>query len=179
MLVSRYEYQLSTIDTSPDAATGLGEVQSSTMNSQIIGQNLSWTPLSWLCLQGGANYVLSTTKTPASDSPPSAITQSILNSQNNYWTLNANAGLILDDKTDLNLGYYYYRAADGQDTLVNGLPLGTDAEQNSVTATFTRRITKHLRWNVKYSYTHYDDFASAGAYNFNAQMIYTSLQYRF
>lgn len=179
MLVSRYEYQYSFIDTSPDGASGLGQVQSSTMNSQIIGQNASWTPLRWLCLQGGANYVLSETKTPYSDNPESAATQTILNSQNNYWTVNANAGFILDDKTDLNIGYYYYRAADGQNSLVNGLPLGTDALQDSVTATLSRRINKHLRWNVKYAYTHYDDFASAGAYSFNAQMIYTSIQYRF
>jgi len=178
-LVSRYEYQLSTIDTSPDAATGLGEVQSSRMNSHIFGQNISWTPLSWLCLQAGANYVLSETKTPASDGSVAGLTESILNSQNNYWTINANAGLVLDDKTDLNLGYYYYRANDGQDGLVNGLPLGTDTEQHSATATLSRRITKHLRWNLKYAFTHYDDYASAGAYNFNAQVIYTSLQYRF
>ena len=28
-------------------------------------------------------------------------------------------------------------------------------------------------------FTHYDDFASAGAYNFNAQVIYATIQYRF
>ncbi len=179
MLVSRYEYQLSTIDTRPDTATGLGEAQSSKMKSHILGQNISWSPLAWLSLQGGANYVLSETKTPASDTVADITTQAILNSQNNYWTLNANACLILDDKTDLNLGYYYYRAADGQNNLVAGLPLGTDVEQHSLSATLSRRITKHLRWNLKYAFTHYDDFASAGAYNFNAQVIYTSLQYRF
>jgi hypothetical protein len=32
---------------------------------------------------------------------------------------------------------------------------------------------------LKYSYTHYQDFASAGSYDFNAQVIFTSLQYRF
>jgi hypothetical protein len=148
------------------------------MHSHILGQNASWTPLNWLCLQVGANYVISQTATPASGEAATA-TQSILNAQNNYWTLNANAGLVLDDKTDLNLGYYYYRANDGQDALVNGLPLGTDVAQHSLTATLTRRITKNLRWNLKYGYTHYDDYASAGANNFNAQVIYTSLQYRF
>lgn len=178
-LVSRYEYQLSTIDTSPDAATGLGEVQSSRMTSHILGQNASWTPLHWLSLQAGANYVISETRTPASDWPQDAATQSILNSQNNYWTVNGNVGLVLDDRTDLNLGYYFYRAADGQNSLLNGLPLGTDVLQHSASATLSRRITKHLRWNIKYAYTHYDDFASAGNYNFNAQVVYTSIQYRF
>jgi len=179
MLVSRYEYQISYIDTTPDGVTGLGEVQSSEMLSQIIGQNISWTPLTWLSLQGGGNYVHSETTTPYSQSTQDQATQSILNAQNNYWTANANAGLILNDKTDLNLGYYYYRAADGQNSLVNGLPLGSDVLQNSFTATLSRRINKHLRWNLKYAFTHYDDFASAGAYSFNGQVIYTSIQYRF
>jgi hypothetical protein len=178
-LVSRYEYQLSTIETTPDGTSGLAGEESSRMFSHILGQNANWTPLNWLSLQAGANYVISDTKTPESDTTQSLVTQSILNSQNNYWTVNFNAGFVLDDKTDLNLGYYFYRAADGQNTLVNGLPLGTDALEHSVMATLTRRITKNLRWNLKYGFTHYDDFASAGAYNFNAQVVYTSLQYRF
>ncbi len=77
------------------------------MLTHIIGQNASWTPLNWLSLQAGFNYVISETKTPAA-----GYTQSILNSQNNYWTVNFNSGFVLDDKTDLNLGYYYYRADD-------------------------------------------------------------------
>ena len=175
-LVSRYEYQDSTISTRPDAAAGLSEVDASQLHSHILGQNVSWTPLNWLSLQAGANYVISETKTPASD-----YTQAILNSQNNYWTINFNAGLVLDDKTDLNLGYFYYRAADGQNAVVNGsgLPLGTDAEEHSASATLTRRLTKNLRLNVKYAFTHYEDYASAGNYNFNAHVIFTSLQYRF
>jgi len=174
-LVSRYEYQLSTISTRPDAASGLGEADSSQMHSHIFGQNASWTPVNWLSLQVGANYVISETKTPTSD-----YTQAILNSQNNYWTVNFNAGFVLDDKTDLNLGYYYYRAADGQNSIgSNGLPLGTDALQNSITATLTRRITKNLRWSLRYAFTRYEDFASAGSYNFDAQVLFTSLQYRF
>ena len=175
-LVSRYEYQLSTISTRPDAQSQLGEVDSSRMHSHILGQNVSWTPLNWLCLQAGANYVISETETPAS-----AATQAILNSQNNYWTVNFNTGIVLDDKTDLNLGYYYYRAADGQNAVVsaNGLPLGSDTQEHSATATLTRRISKNLRLNVKYAFTHYEDFAAAGNYNFNAHVIFTSLQYRF
>lgn len=174
-LVSRYEYQYSTIATQPADASGLGEVDSSRMTSHIFGQNISWTPLNWLGLQVGANYVISETKTPAS-----AITQAILNSQNNYWTLNFNAGFVLDDKTDLNVGYYYYRAADSQNDIGSyGLPLGTDAEEHSVNATLTRRITNNLRWRLQYAFTHYQDFASGGAYDYDAHLVYTSLQYRF
>ncbi len=172
-LVSRYEYQLSTISTRPDPASGLSEVDASRMHTHIIGQNASWTPLNWLSLQAGFNYVLSTTKTPASD-----YTQSILNAQNNYWTLNFDSGFVLDDKTDLNLGYFYYRADDYQPP-VNGLPFGAGAEQHSVTATLSRRITKNLRLNLKYAFTHYEDSASAGNFNYDAHVIFSSLEYRF
>jgi len=129
--------------------------------------------LNWLGLQAGFNYVLSTTKTPASD-----YTQSILNAQNNYWTLNFNSDFVLDDRTDLNLGYFYYRADDYQPT-VNSLPLGAGAEEHSVTATLSRRIAKNLRLNLKYAFTHNEDSASAGNFNYDAHVIFASLQYRF
>ena len=172
-LVSRYEYQRSIIRTRPDSASGLSEVDASRMHTHILGQNISWTPLSWLALQVGFNYVISETKTPAS-----AATQAILNAQNNYWTVNADATLVLDNKTDLNLGYFYYRADDYQPP-VNGVPFGAGAEEHSITATLTRRLTQNLRWNLKYAFTHYEDAASAGAFNYEAHLIYSSLQYRF
>jgi hypothetical protein len=173
-LVSRYEYQISTIHTRPDSVSGLSEVESSDMNRHLFGQNASWTPLNWLSLQAGFNYVSSVTKTPAS-----GFTQAILNSQNNYWTLNFNTGFVLDNKTDLNIGYYYYRADDYQNNSAFGLPLGAGAEEHSIAARLTRRITQNIRWNLKYAFTHYSDTPSAGAFNYNAHVIFTSLQYRF
>jgi hypothetical protein len=171
--VTRYEYQYSTINTEPDSASGLGEMQTSTMHSQIIGQNLSWTPLNWLGLQTGFNYVLSTTETPASSQ-----TQSILNAQNNYWTANFNSNFILDEKTDLDVGYYYYHADDFQ-TPVNGLALGAGSKQHSVTATLTRRISKNLRVNLKFAYTHNEDTSTGGYGNYDSTLVSSSLQYRF
>jgi hypothetical protein len=172
--VSRYEYQYSFIQTEPGSSSGLSQVDSSTMLSHIIGQNASWTPLDWLALQTGFNYVLSTTKTPAS-----GYTESVLNAQNNYWTVNANSLFVIDDKTDFDLGYFYYCAANSQNNIVDGVPYGSDQRQYSLTATLTRRITKNLRWNIKYAYTHYDDYASNGRYNYDSNMIFSSLQYRF
>src|SRR4029077_3979480 len=118
-LVSRYEYQLSTIHTKPDPISGLSEVQPSDMRSHILAQDISWTPWSRLFLQAGFNYVISETKTPASD-----VTQAILNAQNNYWTLNFSSGLVLDDKSDFKLGYFYYRADDYQNNSTVGVPYG-------------------------------------------------------
>jgi predicted porin len=173
-LVSRYEYQLSTVHTKPDAVSGLGETESSELNSHIIAQNATWTPWSRLSLQAGFNYVLSTTHTPASD-----YTQAVLDAQNNYWTLNFNSTLVLDDKTDLNLGYFYYRADDYQDNSVIGVPLGAGAEEHGATAMISRRLTPHVRANLKYGYFRYTDQLSGGHDDSEAHLIYASMQYRF
>ncbi len=138
-LISRYEYQLSAIDTTPDPASGFGEVESSRMISHVIAQDVSWVPWSRLSLQAGFNYVLSETKTPASD-----VTAAILNAQNNYWTVNFSSGLVLDDKTDLNLNYFYCQADDYHDNSGAGLPLGSGAREHGATAMLTRHINPHL-----------------------------------
>jgi hypothetical protein len=173
-LVSRYEYQLSTIATKPDPISGLTETESSKMTSQIFAQDVSWAPWSRLFFQVGFNYVLSDTKSPVSD-----YTQSILNAQNNYWTLNFSSGFVVDDKTDLNLSYFYYQADNFQDNSAVGLPLGAGAQEHGINATLTRRLTKNLRLSLRYGYYRYDDQTFGGNQDYSAQVVYTSLRYRF
>ncbi len=173
-LVSRYEYQLSEVNTEPDPISGLSKVESSKLRSHIIGQNIGWTPWSRLSLQLGFNYVLSKTETPASD-----ITQSVLDAQNNYWTLNFNSGLVLDDRTDLNLGYFYYRANNFKDNSFAGVPYGAGAEEHGITATLTRRITDNIRLSVKYGFFRYESEDSGGHNDNDAHLVYSSIQYRF
>lgn len=173
-LVSRYEYQFSTINTKPDPTSGFSETQSSEMVSHILAQNVSWSPWARLYLQAGFNYVLSETRTPTSD-----YTQAILNAQNNYWSVNFNSGLVLDNKTDLNLGYTYYHADDYTDNSASGLPLGAGAEEHGVTATVLRRINDHLRLTLRYGYYHSEDPLYGGNSNYDAHVVFSSLQYRF
>jgi hypothetical protein len=173
-LVSRYEYQLSTIHTKPDSISGLGDVESSEMTSHIFAQNVSWSPWSRLYLQAGFNYVASETETPTSDH-----TQAVLDAQNNYWTLNFNSGLVLDNKTDLHLGFTYYRADNYTDNSTVGMPYGAGAEEHGITATVVRRLAKNLRLSLKCGYFHYEDETSGGNNNFDAHLVYSSLQYRF
>ncbi len=172
--ISRYEFQYSAIDTTPDPASGVGEVMSSKMTSHILAQDINWTPWSRLYLQAGVNYVWSKTHTPASD-----FTAAVLDAQNNYYTVNAASGLVLDDRTDLRVAYVYYRADDYHDNSLNGVPYGAGGEDHSITATLTRRISSHLRWTLKYGFTHYTDQLYGGNRDFEAHLVYSGLQYRF
>jgi hypothetical protein len=173
-LVTRYEYQYSTINTTPDPISGLSGLESSTMTSQIIAQDVNWTPWSRLYLQAGFNYVLSETKTPADE-----VTQAILASQNNYWTLNFTSGLVLDNKTDLKVGFFYYQAGDYNPSSTTGISYGSGAEEYGVTATLVRRITDHLRVSLKYGFSQYSDASFGGHQDFTSHLVYSSLQYRF
>jgi hypothetical protein len=174
-LVSRYEYQWSTVHSRPDAVSGLDAVESARVASHILAQNISWVPWSRLSLQAGFNYVLNITKTPAADLTPPAIQ----NAQNDYWTLNFNSGLVVDDKTDLNLGYFFYQADDYSNNSNTGVPFGAGAQEQGVTAAITRRLTRQLRLNLKYGFSHYSNWASGGHNDFDAHAVYSSLQYRF
>jgi len=173
-LLSRYEYQLSTVNTEPDPVSGLDKVESSRMTSQILAQDVTWTPWSRLYLQAGLNYVLSKTKTPGAD-----VIQGILDAQNNYWTLNFSAGFVVNDKTDLNLGYFYYEADNYNDNSDVGVPLGAGGHEHGVTATLTRRINRNLSLLLRYGYYNYEDQLSGGNNNFNANALSATLRYRF
>ncbi len=173
-LISRYEYAWSTIHTAPDPLAGLPEVESSTMRSHILAQDVSWIPWSRLSLQTGFNCVLSETKTPASD-----LTQAVLNSENNYWAVTFSSVVVLNDKTDLSIAYYYYNADDYQDNFPSGVPYGAGAQEHAVTATLTRRINDRLRVSLKYGYFHYEDAASGGNADFGVHLVYATLRYRF
>jgi hypothetical protein len=173
-LISRYEFQASTYRTRPDPVAGLGDAESADMTSQIFSENIGWSPWSRLSLQAGLNYVLSETKSPVSD-----FTAAVLKSQNNYWMMNFFSGLVLDDRTDLNVNFYYYRANDYVDNSAFGVPYGPGAEDYGVTAAIVRRLSKAVRLNLKYGYYHSLDEPSGGHKNYQAQFVSANLQYRF
>jgi outer membrane protein assembly factor BamA len=118
--------------------------------------------------------VLSETKIPTSVSTPV-----LLPSQNNYWNVNASSGLVLDDRTDLKVSFFYYQADNYQNTSAYAVPYGAGEEQYTITTTLTRRITKNIRWSLKYGYSHYTDQTYGGHRDYDAHLVYSSLQYRF
>lgn len=173
-LGSRYEIQLSTVNTAPDALSGLGALETSEMTTHIFAEDISWAPWSRLYLQLGFNYVLSDTETPASE-----VTEAILQSQNNYWTLNFSSSLVLDVKTDLKLNYYYYQADNFFDNSDVSVPYGASSHEHGVTATLVRRISDRIRLTMRYGFFLNRDELSGGNENYETHMLFSSIQYRF
>jgi hypothetical protein len=174
-LVSRYDFQYSTIDM---AGFGLAEIQAANNITHQVGETVSWTPLTRLSLTLAGNYVMDHTHTPAeTQTAPTGIVEE---SKNDYWTANATVTLALDNKSQLRVGYVFYRAADYVDNSgIGGLPYGAGGEQNTVTASLDRQITRRLKWTIHYNFTKYTDQLFGGNLDYTAHTILSSVQYRF
>lgn len=86
---------------------------------------------------------------------------------------------MLDNKTDLNLSYFYYQADDYCDNSLAGVPYGAGGHEHAVTATLTRRLNQRLRVSLKYGYFLYADQTSGANANYGVNLLYASLRYRF
>ncbi len=173
--VTRYDYQISTVKTRADL---LSTVDSADLNTHIISQSLTWSPLDRLYLQGSISYVLDELTTPVSDS--TATPGLVQKSQNDYWFATLGAGIALGKKTDLTADYSYYRADnyDGGNYQVS-VPYGASVREHAVSVGLVQRISRNLRCTLRYAYFRSEDQTSGGNNNFDAHVISAGLQYRF
>jgi hypothetical protein len=200
-VVSRYDFQYSTVYTTAPPNSGsnatshqAGEIQSCNVTNHIISENVTWTPFARLYLTAGGSYVMNTVDTPVSGAGTAGgsggTNNIVLDSKNNYWTVDASAGYALDDKTDLRFQYSYYRADDYEDnagvattvatTTQNvGMPYGAGEEEHNVSVTLTHQFNKSLQGSLKYGYSAYRDTTSGGQDNYDAQLVYASMRYGF
>jgi hypothetical protein len=181
-LVTRYDFSTSSVEGQwglVDEPPFLPE-HTALIRNHMFTESLTWSPLARLYFQADASYVLNETKTPAAniDLVPGA-GPSVLNFQNDYWTVDASAGYVLNDKTDLRLNYTYYQADDYVNNAPVGLPYGAGTTEHTVSATFTRELTKSVHLVLKYSYFNYDDLTSGFHNNYQAHSFYSGLQFRF
>jgi hypothetical protein len=178
-LVTRYDFQYSTVDTwsIPNGGTQAGGIESANLVNHILGEDVNWTPLPCLYFQVGGSYVLNSLNTPVAGS--AGINNLVLNGQNNYWTLDASAGYEINTKTHLQLQYSYYNADDYVNNTPASLPFGAGAQENSVTATLTRQVSKAVEVSLKYGFYRNRDQTSGGQNDYDAQVVYVSTRFGF
>ncbi len=182
-LVSRYDYQHSTIENQGLDAAGvpLNTIDSADINRNVFSESITWMPVDQAYVQGSVSYVLAQTDTPANVYAPFRIADSA----NDYVTANITAGYALDKKTDIQASYTYFYSNDNSvpyDKVAGvpgSVPFGSEAQENIISVSLNRRITPNMIWNMGYSYYNSSDDASGGYNNFHAHMVSTGLQVRF
>ena len=180
-LVTRYDFIRTAIDSrwAVDGAT-LGAQQSGVITEHVLSEAISWNPLARLYLQSDISYVLDQTNTPANEInlfPNSSPT--VVNFRNDYWTITASGGYVIDEKTDCHIQYTFYRANDYRNNSIVAVPYGAGATEHTISATLTRQLTKEVRLLVSYTYFDYADQTSGGHNNYRAHSVLSTLQFRF
>ena len=117
---------------------------------------------------------MSDTNTPADQQTPA-----ITDFQNDYWNGTLSVGYAINDKTDLQANYFYYRADNYVNNAAFGQPYGSTARENAATVTLSRQFTRSLRGSLKYGYFNNDDVTSGGYNNYQAHLIAATMQFRF
>ena len=182
-LVTRYDFVRTAIDGQWEIFSDgelLDEQQTGVITKHVITESINWSPLARLYLQTDISYVLDQTDTPASSInliPNTSPT--VVNFRNDYWTVTAAAGYILDDKTDLHAEYTFYRANDYFNNSGVGLPYGMGASEHTASASMSRHLTKQVRLLLSYTYYNYTDATIGGHNNYQAHSIFSSLLFRF
>jgi hypothetical protein len=173
--VTRYDYQDTTLRSQE---IGLAFVQSGRIHTHLLGETLTWNPLTRWYVQASGNLVFDRTTSPAHDltGPAAGI---VLNSDNNYFNGDLSTGYALDDRTDVTVSYSYYRANDFVNNASVSEPYGADARTQFLSLTWFRRVNANLNYTVRYAYGDSRDNTSGGNNNFRAHTLYARVQHRF
>lgn len=173
--VTRYDYQVSSIGTRADY---LSSIESATTTAHIVSQNLTWVPWSRLFLQGSFSYALDATTTPASTITGTAAGL-VSDARNDYWQATAAVTFVVDDKTDLQASYFYYRANNFINNSGLSTPYGTSANDHTVNVGITRNFSKTVRGSLSYGYFRHRDETSGGLDSYDAHLVFSTITYRF
>jgi len=180
-LVSRYDYQLTTYQTKGginNAGIALNEIESAEATAHIFSQSASWSPLPRWYLQGSVSYAFQRTESPVSDLTGAAANL-VQNAENDYFTANVLTGYALCPATDLQAQYLYYRADNYVDNSGYSVPYGAGVEQHGVTVALLNRLRKNLLWKIQYGYFTGHDQTSGGNNDYQAHLVYSSMQLLF
>jgi hypothetical protein len=172
---TRYDYQESKLRTQE---VGLPFIQTAKVKTHMLSESITYSPLTTLYIQVNGNLVFDQTTTPAVSLTGAAFGL-VRNSDNNYFNGDITAGYVLDDKSDLTLTYFYYRANNYIDNSRYSQPYGADARTHLITAAFSRRVSANLSYTIRYAWGQYRDYESGGNNNFRSHSLYAAVQHRF
>lgn len=96
----------------------------------------------------------------------------------NILTVNATAVWVLNDKSSLQLSYYFSAADYGQNNAASAVPAGLNYHRHDLIAGLTRQLTKNLSGTLRYEFSQYMEPSSGTMNNFTANGVMAVLSYR-
>ncbi|HEY5551342.1 MAG TPA: hypothetical protein VIK52_05620 [Opitutaceae bacterium] len=174
-LVSRVDLQKTELDANQ---IGLNLIEAGKYDTMVLSQSVNWNPSSRVFVQGMINYVEDTLHTPANDTT-GAGANLVLEQVSDYWSANINVGIAVDEQDDLLFNYDHFFAGNFVDNSTVSVPYGLDRKDHSFGATWVRRINDRTKISLRYAYAKNKEASSAGLNDFEANLLYGKLEYRF
>lgn len=174
-LVTRYDMQTTDLEANQ---LGLHVIKSGDYESKIFSQSVNWNPKTNMFIQGTLNYVEDSLVTPANSVGGSAANL-ILEQINDYWSANVNVGFIVDEQDELFFSYDYFFADNFVDNSTVSVPYGLDRKDQSFSAAWVRSLGGRTKITLKYVWAKNDEASSFGLNDFDANLVYGKVEYRF
>ena len=157
---------------------GITPDDNSSLNRLTLSQSVTWRPREGLHLQVTASRTEARQFTPASASR-GALERLVLPAINDHWTLQASLFAVLNEKTDLRLTYATFRARNLRAESAVAFPYDVGETEQRLNLILSRQLAEHLRGIIRYGYYRGRDDRSPDFENYQAQVLYGSLHYRF
>lgn len=155
--------------------------------NHMISESFDWNPNKACFFQLNANLVYHTINTiyPRAGVTPATSTLSafdtnrvIQNSNNNYITLGALSGFVINKSTDMKIQANRYSSKNGDAVLASmTMPYGVSVEVSSVTIELKHKISKTWLANGKLGYFDSKNDTAGGFMNFRGPIAYISLEH--
>ncbi len=161
-----------------NASQALREVRAAEIQTHSISGSATWSPTASMYVQADVRYVDSKTDTPT-NSVGGGVGDTVPDFENDYWNATVNVGIALDEKTDLENRYFFYRADNYTDNSLVSQPYGADAEEHGVSLSLRRQWTDALATRLRYAYFKNDDDRSGGNNDYELSALTGSLEVKF
>lgn len=173
-LSGTYDYLRSTLDIRKDR---LDEIEAARIRSHAFGITSTWSP-GPAYLQGVASYVMNETDTPSDElaGVPGRVAPVV---PSDYWSAQLIGGVGLDERTDLEALYTFYRADNYENNSSFSQPYGSDATEHGVTIGARRKITETVDAQIRYGYFTSDEDETGGYDDYDGHLVYGAIRYAF
>ena len=142
-----------------------------------IGETIDWTPTKDFYLQANVNMVYDITRSAYTRT--SGIARDVVeNADNDYMNGSFVAGMAVDEGTNLELRYTYYRA-DNNIPKYSTVAYGADAKEYTYTAGLKQKLSKSMTASIKVGYFFSESTATGGLTNYKGTLAYVSVTHTF
>ncbi|MBK1880088.1 hypothetical protein [Pelagicoccus mobilis] len=172
--LTRVDYQKSKIDSQ---GQGLEWALAYDREALIISQSVTAAYKAFF-IQASAIYMDDERESPIS-SIGGGIADTLAVLDGDFWNGNVSVNWGINDDSNAAVNLFYNRVDNYVDNSEFGQPYGEDLEESGVSATYTRQLTDNAQLTLRYAYFESEDRASGGRNDYDAQILYSSIRYRF